>query len=173
MTGHIPVAYVFASADQAFDIDGQPYHYLAIATYSEQFDGLSWSQTDARVSQYTTRLPEAELTSRRFSRWFAPSVEDWQVFVESFGFAFSPDGSTVTEQNQGYVVSQVNEFFRLNGIVSSALNGPYWTSTSTNDNQAYYIDITPGRTVMIQPLDKTATKAGDQNMVLRPMIAFK
>ena len=176
-TGYLPVAYAaYYSADKTITVNGKDYHGLGIATYTQgnEFKNLAWADLEGKLNVYKTRLTDNVRQEKGFSAWFVPSKAHWQIALEK-GFDCQFDGNTVVEKEKGSKKTEMFDFYCDCDMRTSALVGPYWTATTTDNDQAYYIDLMSYHTIQFLPFDKKATqvsKASTSAFCLRPMIAF-
>ena len=170
-TGYPPVAWtVFKAYANPFEVNGKKYNGLAIGTYPQPLEGLSWNQRDIYLSQYKTRLPDELRKGKEFSEWFIASKELWQKALE-IPFFFTFENGVVKENVEGSKQKEICDFFTAKGLAPSGFNGPYWTNTD-NEGEAYYIDLIEGHSIEFISIDKTKTEAWGKKMRVRPMIAF-
>jgi hypothetical protein len=153
-----------------FKVNGKEYSVLAIGTYPQPLEGLSWNQRDIYLSQYKTRLPDELRKGKEFSEWFIASKELWQKALE-IPFFFTFENGAVKEDVKGSKQKKICDYFTENGLQPSGFNGPYWTNTD-KDEQAYYIDLIEGHTIQFLTTDKMNTEVWNKKMRVRPMIAF-
>ena len=176
-TGYLPVAYAaYYSADKTITVNGKDYHGLGIAIYTQlpEFEKLAWVDIEDKMKRYKTRLTDKVRQEKGFSAWFVPSKEHWQIALEK-GFDCQFDGNTVVEKEKGSKKTEMFDFYCDCDMRISALVGPFWTATTTDNDQAYYIDLMAYHTIQFLPFDKKATqvsKASTSAFCLRPMIAF-
>jgi hypothetical protein len=176
-TGYLPVAYAaYYSADKTITVNGKDYHGLGIATYTQgrEFEKVAWVDIEDKMKRYKTRLTDNVRQEKGFSAWFVPSKAHWQLALEQ-GFDCQFDGNTVVEKVKGSKKTEISEFYDDSFMRYSALFGPYWTATTTDNDQAYYIDLMTNHTIQFLPFDKKATQVSESSLsafCLRPMIAF-
>jgi hypothetical protein len=106
-----------------------------------------------------------------FSAWFVPSKENWQIALEQ-GFDCQFEGNTVVEQEKGSKKTEIFTIYEKNNMKSSVFNNLFWTTTTTDNGQAHYIDLRPYQTIQFLLIDKTATEVDNEEICLHPMIAF-